>query len=266
MFCNVQRLVESFINLYSAGNFLFRAWKARVHCSPEDSYVWMDFGLEPLGRLTGRGPPGPLLEDVCRQMEQFLGQWEDFVVRQRAEHFHLNYYTAEQLVYLSTELRGQPPSSDALTMLSFIKRKCSPRDVAAACGGPHGEAAGRPPCSVLEELQNRLNCESSLVGKLRLITQQFLTHMPAFLPRGLDLEALGRSLARLAAMAGQLVTRELPTGLRVGRPNLIVCDRAEVLPAALAIYAQSPEQPLPTYDEVLLCTPGTAFEEVALLL
>jgi hypothetical protein len=29
---------------------------------------------------------------------------------------------------------------------------------------------------------------------------------------------------------------------------------------------QTPHQPLPTYDEVLLCTPETTFEEVALLL
>uniref|UniRef100_G3UCA0 RN213 ligase n=1 Tax=Loxodonta africana TaxID=9785 RepID=G3UCA0_LOXAF len=29
---------------------------------------------------------------------------------------------------------------------------------------------------------------------------------------------------------------------------------------------QAPSQPLPTYDEVLLCTPGTTFEEVALFL
>lgn len=267
VFCNVQRLVESFINLYSAGNFLFRAWRAKVYCSPQkDSCMWMDFGLEPLGKLVGHGPLAPLLEAVCRQMEHFLVQWEDFVVQKRAEHFHLNYYTAEQLVYLSAQLRRQPPSDDALTMLSFIKRKCSPRDVAEACRRPAGEAAGHPPQTVTEELLCMLVCESSLVGKLEVIMHQFLTCMPAFLPHCLDLQALGHCLARLAVMAGQLVTRELPKGLRVGQPNLIVCEHSEVLLTALAIYAQSPGQPLPTYDEVLLCTPGTTFEEVALLL
>lgn len=34
VFCNVQRLVQSFINLYSAGNMLFRAWSAEVYCTP----------------------------------------------------------------------------------------------------------------------------------------------------------------------------------------------------------------------------------------
>ncbi|KAM7069332.1 E3 ubiquitin-protein ligase RNF213 isoform 2-T4 [Molossus nigricans] len=267
VFCNVQRLMESFINLYSAGNFLFRGWRAEVFCSSrKDSHVRMDFGLELPGKLMGCGPLASLLEAVCRQMEHFLGQWEDFVARKRAEHFHLNYYTAEQLVYLGAQLSRQPPSHEALTMLSFVKRKCSPRDVAEACRGPDGEAAGRPPQTVVDELPRMLICEPSLAGKLRVIMHQFLTCMPAFLPHCLDLEALGHCLARLAEMDGQLVTRELPKGLQVGQPNLIVCDHAEVLLAALAVYAQSPEQPLPTYDEVLLCTPGTTFEEVALLL
>ena len=267
VFCNVQRLVQSFINLYSAGNMLFRAWTAKVYCSPQKSAsIQMDFGLELVSQLVESGPVAELLETLCRQMEDFLDRWERFVAEKRAEHFYLNYYTAEQLVYLGSELVKQVPSSAALTMLSFIKGNCTSRDVSEACRGPDGRAATHQESTMVEGLPLLLFSEPRLVDKLRVIMKQSMTCMSVLLPHCLDLEALGHCLARLARMAGPPVQRELPRGLQDGQPNLIVCGHSEVLPAALAIYMQAPNQPLPTYDEVLLCTPETTFEEVALLL
>ncbi|XP_070250935.1 E3 ubiquitin-protein ligase RNF213 isoform X3 [Myotis yumanensis] len=267
VFCNVQRLVRAFLNLYSAGSFLFRAWKVQVHCGQPEP-VRMHFALQLLKPLRGLAPLAPLLEALCRRMERFLDQWEAVVAQQRAEHFYLNYYTAEQLVHLSSELARPTPGATALAMLSFIKRQCTPRDVAEAFRDPHGDggAATHELQTVMETLPILLLSESGLVDKLGVIMEQFLGCTRAFLPHCLDLEALGRGLARLAARGGPPVMRRLPKGLRAGQPNLIVCGHSDVLPAALAVYMQSPEQPLPTYDEVLLCTPGTAFEEVALLL
>ncbi|KAK1330749.1 hypothetical protein QTO34_008687 [Cnephaeus nilssonii] len=271
VFCNVQRLVQAFLSLYSAGSFLFRAWKVQVHCGQPEP-VRMHFRLPLLAPLRGCAPLAPLLEALCRRMERFLDQWEAVVARKRAEHFYLNYYTAEQLVHLSAELARQPPGPAALAMLSFIKRQCTPRDVAEAFRDPHGDGDGHGGAAthelrtVMERLPILLVSASGLVDKLGVIMEQFLGCTRAFLPHCLDLEALGRGLARLAAMGGPPVMRGLPKGLQAGQPNLIVCGHSEVLPAALAVYMQSPEQPLPTYDEVLLCAPGTPFEEVALLL
>uniref|UniRef100_A0A480YR07 E3 ubiquitin-protein ligase RNF213 n=1 Tax=Sus scrofa TaxID=9823 RepID=A0A480YR07_PIG len=267
VFCNVQRLVQSFINLYSAGNVLFRAWTARVYCCPQNGVsVRMDFRLGLASQLVGSGPVAELLEALCRQMEDFLRQWERFVAEKRAEHFYLNYYTAEQLVYLGSELLKRAPSAAALTMLSFIKGNCTTRDVSEACREPDSGATGHQASRLVEELPLRLFSESTLVDKLKVIMEQSMACAPAFQPHCLDLEALGRCLARLARMAGPPVQRELPRGLQGGQPNLVVCGHSEVLPAALAIYMQTPTQPLPTYSEVLLCTPETGFEEVALLL
>ncbi|KAI5277308.1 hypothetical protein MUG91_G144n75 [Manis pentadactyla] len=267
VFCSVQRLVQAFIDLHSAGNMLFRAWKARVSCAPQDGVsIRMDFCLELVGQLTGSGPVARLLEALCLQMEKFLEEWKEFVAEKRAAHFYLNYYTAEQLVYLSTELKKQAPSAAALTMLSFIRGNCSPGDVAQACSGPASEATRQRERTVVEELPLLLFSAGSLGDKLQVLTQQSLACMSAFLPHCLDLEALGCGLAQLASMGGPPVQRQLPKGLQAGQPNLIVCGHSEVLPAALAIYMHTPDQPLPTYDEVLLCTPGTTFEEVALLL
>ncbi|XP_071075531.1 E3 ubiquitin-protein ligase RNF213 isoform X3 [Desmodus rotundus] len=267
VFSNMERLVHAFINLYSAGNLLFRDWRAEVCCSPEgDTSLQVDFGLGPLPTLEGRGPPSPLLEAVCRQMEHFLGRWEAFVAQKRAQHFHLNYYTAEQLVYLSTQLPRHRPEDAALAMLSFIKPDCSAQDVWEACRRPDGAAARQRPQTQTDELLLMLSSASGLADQLRVIMEQSLTGMCDFLPHCLDLEGLGRCLAHLAMQGRPPVTQELPKGLQIGLPNLIVCGPSEVLLAALAIYMHSPQQPLPTYDEVLLCTPGTTFEEVALLL
>ncbi|XP_011226480.2 E3 ubiquitin-protein ligase RNF213 isoform X2 [Ailuropoda melanoleuca] len=267
VFCNVQRLVQAFINLYCAGNMLFRAWHAEVYCTPRYGIsIRMDFGLETISLLKGSGPVAELLEAVSRQMEHFLDHWKSFVAEKRAKHFYLNSYTAEQLVYLSTELRRRTPSNAALTMLSFIKGDCTPTDIAKALEGPDGEAARHHERTVVKGLRLMLLREFSLAGKLRAVMEQSMACMSAFLPHCLDLETLGHSLAFLGLMSGRPVERLLPNGLHVGQPNLIVCGHSEVLSAALAIYMHTPHQPLPTFDEVLLCTPGTTFEEVALLL
>ncbi|XP_058417797.1 E3 ubiquitin-protein ligase RNF213 isoform X3 [Diceros bicornis minor] len=267
VFCNVQRLVQSFINLYSAGNMLFRAWMAEVYCTPREGVsIRMDFRLGLVSQLTESGPVAELLEALCRQMEHFLDRWKRFVTEKRAEHFYLNYYTAEQLVYLSTELRRETPSDTTLTMLSFIKSDCTPRHVFKACRGPDGKATRHQERTVIEELPLMLSSKFSLFDKLKVIMEQSMTCMSVFLPHCLELEGLGRCLAHLARLGGPPVERQLPKGLQVGQPNLIVCGHSEVLPVALAIYMQTPSQPLPSYDEVLLCTPETTFEEVALLL
>ncbi|XP_077022284.1 E3 ubiquitin-protein ligase RNF213 isoform X2 [Tamandua tetradactyla] len=266
VFCNMQRLVQSFINLYLAGNMLFRTWVTEVYCCPQRvPSIHMDFGLEPVDQLSGSGPVAPLLEALCRQMERFLEEWQRFVVEKRREHFYLNFYTAEQLVYLSTELPKPSPSEAALIMLSFIKGDCTPSDLLEARRGSGGEARRRE-TTVMAELPLLLFAESGLMNKLRVIMEQSMECMGTFLPSCLDLDALGRCLAHLARLGGPPVERRLPRGLQAGRPNLVVCSHAQVLPAALALYMQVPDQPLPTYDEVLLCTPTTAFEEVALLL
>ncbi|XP_062071742.1 E3 ubiquitin-protein ligase RNF213 isoform X3 [Lepus europaeus] len=267
VFCRVQRLVQAFIDLHSAGNMLFRTWTAEVRCSATKVVsIRLDFGLELLAPLTGRGDELELLEAVCRLMERFLARWEAFVTRQREEHFYLNLYTAEQLVYLSAELPRAPPSEAALTMLGFVKGGCTPTDVLRALSGSGGEVARARASATLQELWPVLLAEFNLEKQLSLFLEQAVDCMGAFVPHCLDLDTLGRCLARLASLGGPLVERRLPQGLQAGRPNLILCAQAEVLPAALAVYMQAPGQPLPTYDEVLLCTPGTSFEEVALLL
>ncbi|XP_064532292.1 E3 ubiquitin-protein ligase RNF213 isoform X2 [Pseudopipra pipra] len=264
VFSNVQRLAQAFIDLYSAGNMLFRSWLAHVYCSPRrESCVLIDFSLGPIPVLEGQGDMAAVLPGLCKTMESFLESWKSFMYEKRFQHFYLNYYTAEQLVYLCTELGQGTPSQAALTMLSFLNRHCTERDALAAAGRELPPSSGK----TISDLQVLLGGEKDLTAQLKCIWECYMSNMGSFLPSCLDIDSLGVWLGDLAGRGRDCVTREFPQDLLcVGQPNLITCPRSEVLSSALAIYMNSPEQPLPTFDEVLLCTPQTTAEQVGLFL
>ncbi|XP_075296696.1 E3 ubiquitin-protein ligase RNF213 isoform X2 [Opisthocomus hoazin] len=264
IFSNVQRLAQAFIDLYSAGNMLFRSWLAHVYCSPErESRVLIDFSLGPIPVLEGQGDMAAVLPGLCKIMESFLEGWKSFMYEKRLQHFYLNYYTAEQLVYLCTELGQGMPSQDALMMLSFLKHNCTERDVLRVSGSE------LPPSSrqAISDFQVMLDGEKDLTAQLECIWDCYMNNMGSLLPNCLDIDTLGGWLKSLAGWESEQVTRDFPRDLLyVGQPNLITCPRSEVLASALAIYMNSPNQPLPTFDEVLLCTPQTTAEQVGLFL
>uniref|UniRef100_A0A8B9ZNF4 RING-type E3 ubiquitin transferase n=1 Tax=Anas zonorhyncha TaxID=75864 RepID=A0A8B9ZNF4_9AVES len=263
-FSNVQRLAQAFIDLYSAGNMLFRSWFAQVYCSPKNkTCVFIDFHLGLIPVLEGKGEMAAVLPGLCKTMESFLERWKSFMCEKRLQHFYLNYYTAEQLVYLSTELGRGEPSQIALMMLSFLKHNCTVEDVLRA------SSSEVPPSSdkVVSDLPVLLDGEMDLTTRLECIWECYMSNMGSFLPNCLDVDTLGRCLKSLASWEREHITRDFPQDLlHVGQPNLITCPRSEVLTSALAIYMNSPNQPLPTFDEVLLCTPQTTAEQVGLFL
>ncbi|XP_064006836.1 E3 ubiquitin-protein ligase RNF213 [Pogoniulus pusillus] len=260
----VQRLAQAFIDLYSAGNMLFRSWLAHVYCSPKsESCVLMDFSLGLIPVLQGQGDTAAVLPGLCKTMESFLEKWGSFMSDKRSQHFYLNYYTAEQLVYLCMELGQEAPSQGALMMLSFIKSNCSKLDVLLASINVRPKRSS----GAISDLQVMLDKGKDLSAQLEYIWECYMHNMGHFLPSCLDIDRLGKLLENLASSERQSVTRDFPQDLlRVGQPNLITCPCSEVLTSALAIYMNSPNEPLPTYDEVLLCTPQTTAEQVELFL
>ncbi|XP_051491080.1 E3 ubiquitin-protein ligase RNF213 isoform X2 [Apus apus] len=264
IFSNVQRLAQALIDLYSAGNMLFRSWLAQLYCSPKrESCVFMDFSLGLIPVLEGQGDVAAVLPSICKTMESFLGSWKSFMNEKRLQHFYLNYYSAEQLVYLCTELGQEVPSQRALMMLSFLKHNCTQQDVLGASRRELPSSSRR----AISDLQMRLVREKDLTAQLRCIWESYMGNMGSFLPNCLDIDTLGGWLRNLASWETKHVTRDFPQDLlSVGQPNLITCPRSEVLTSALAVYMNSPHQPLPTFDEVLLCTPQTTAEQVGLFL
>ncbi|XP_052765375.1 E3 ubiquitin-protein ligase rnf213-alpha-like isoform X1 [Mya arenaria] len=82
----------------------------------------------------------------------------------------------------------------------------------------------------------------------------------------LNLEHLGIILKHLAGRDEADIRREVPANSMENEPNVILCKSDETLTTALSIYMHSIEQPLPSADEVLLCTHTTNKEEVEIFL
>uniref|UniRef100_A0A8C9SEG1 RING-type E3 ubiquitin transferase n=1 Tax=Scleropages formosus TaxID=113540 RepID=A0A8C9SEG1_SCLFO len=250
VFTNVQRLAKAFLDLFAAGNPLFRCWEANINCSPHsEAGIIMDFSLDGIVKdVMVEGNMVDQLPELCRKMEKCLSFWNNFMDKQRSLYYYLNYYTAEQIVYLCNNLTQKSMNEgledQVLMMLSFIK----------------------PNCSILHLRQQA--CGSR---KLDLVWNAYMNDMKHFLPDFLDIRSLGMLLEILAQNEDEdflenPVFRTLPKGLMNGRPNLIICPNAEILLSCISIYMNTEHVQLPTYDEVLLCTASTPLEQAELFL
>lgn len=102
--------------------------------------------------------------------------------------------------------------------------------------------------------------------RLEDLWRRFKDDMPQYLNQYLDVSTLAHFLSYLSDMNQQHVMRRLPPALQEGKPNLVLCPTAEVLTTVLSFYMESPEQPLPSTDEVLVCKERTTEEEVEIFL
>ncbi|GCB69384.1 hypothetical protein scyTo_0001043 [Scyliorhinus torazame] len=275
VFANIQRLAASFISLSSAGNMLFRNWKTEIYCSSKKKVCMMiDFNLGDVSEIHAVGNVTEQLPILCKKMETYLEKWEKYMDQQRSQYYYLNFYTAEQIVYLSTKLFDQNYTSlQVLMMLSFINPDCTAKDVRIALQKIFGEnrwtrnqplAGGRDDSETAAGIQD-IATERDMEKKMDLLWEHFMKNMSYFLSNCLDVNTLGQ-LLNIVAGTKQTVARALPPGFQEGQPNLVVCQPAELLTSALCVYMYSSDQPLPAYDEVLLCTAETTFEQVELFL
>ncbi|XP_078257452.1 E3 ubiquitin-protein ligase rnf213-alpha-like isoform X1 [Rhinoraja longicauda] len=351
-FNNVQRLGKAFIELYTSGNMLYRNWTAQVYCSKEsDACLTMDFRAGNIECLRISGDISEQLQILCRSLEKCLQDWHEFMGKRRATFYHLNYYTAEQIVYLCSELgsfaAGNWLSEQVLAMLSFIKPHCTAKEIGSAMHQADAVDEGTDALQEIEESEEEfdvslkdagltnaspqelspvgaqafvlgdreehdsssvlfqaeeaaglrflelgpsemcLEAAESVSGEMHdtgtsktshqrenaklpkaisLLWNRFMGNMAAFLSDHLDTVAFGELLGQLSGLNAMTVRRQLPSSLHCGRPNLLICSRPEILKIALCIYMQTPKQPLPSYDEVLLCSEETTCEEVELFL
>ncbi|XP_029293033.1 LOW QUALITY PROTEIN: E3 ubiquitin-protein ligase rnf213-alpha-like [Cottoperca gobio] len=226
VFANVQRLAEAFIALYTAGNPLFRHWEAQINCSlsSEEPSIMMDFNLgRVLSVVIVEGSIEEQLPEFCRKIEKCLDYWMVFVDKQRSQHYYLNYYTAEQIVYLCRNLTQQNVTNmedQVLMMLSFVKPNCTASDLRQVWHALQYEILTKPqeqnediefqtfiigPRSELGEPDhtNELDPHSLVVQsngsqKFYLIWNAYMKDMKNYLPHILDIHSLGRLLEILA--------------------------------------------------------------------
>lgn len=217
----------AFIDLYTAGNPLFRHWEVKINCclSSKEPSIMMDFNLgSVLSVVIVEGSIDEQLPELCRKMEKCLHYWMDFVDKQRSQHYYLNYYTAEQIVYLCSKLTQQNMSSledQVLMVLSFIKPNCTYSDLREVWHELQYEILTKPqennedvefqtfvvvPTNYLgdPDFKRDLGHLPSLVEqanslqKIDLIWNAYMKDMKNFLPHILDIKSLGKLLAVLA--------------------------------------------------------------------
>ncbi|KAG9267741.1 E3 ubiquitin-protein ligase rnf213-alpha [Astyanax mexicanus] len=292
VFDQVQRLAGIFLDLLFAGNPLFRQWEAKITCSDnsDSPAISMDFNLSSIEEnITVEGTAVEQLPELCRKMDRYLSDWKKFMDKQRSDNYFLNYYTAEQIVYLCEQLSLKKCNEDledrALTMLSFINPKSATSSVWKTLNLIHADLIEEN-VSNGNSFMSKDSAENEEAGlrTLDIIWEKYFTDMKTFLPDTLDTPSFAKFLDRLANFVSddyenedqeefmpldpseRPVTRELPKGLVQGQPNLIVCPSEEVLASCIGVYSFSEYEPLPTYDEVLLCSADTTYEHVELFL
>ncbi|XP_057716646.1 E3 ubiquitin-protein ligase rnf213-alpha-like isoform X2 [Corythoichthys intestinalis] len=276
VFAGVQRLSEAFIALYTAGNLLFRHWEAQIHCCYLDRLrIVMNFNMG--DEITIE----ECLPELCVKMENCLKLWMDFVDKQRSQNYYLNYFTAEQIVYLCKSLSEEHVknvNNQVLMMLSFIKSHCTAADVSRVWRKLQNEILTQPQ-EENEEVEFQGTSDPSMemgpeqeantFQMFDRIWKNYMKDPKRVFPHILDIKSLGKLLEFLALSEekhGNLIKRELPKSMAAGNPNLIVCPHAAVLTSCISVYMTSKHQPLPTYDEVLLCNSSTTYEQAELFL
>ncbi|XP_033998789.1 E3 ubiquitin-protein ligase rnf213-alpha isoform X4 [Trematomus bernacchii] len=226
VFASVQRLAEAFIALYTAGNPLFRHWEAQINCSlsSKEPSIMMDFNLgSVLSVVIVEGSIVEQLPKFCKKIEKCLDYWMNFVDKQRSEHYYLNYYTAEQIVYLCSQLTQQNVAQiedQVLMMLSFVKPNCTASDLRQVWHTLQYEILTKPPEQNEEiEFQTFVIVPTSELGdtdvanemdSLSLVVRAngvqifyqiwnaYMKDMTTYLPHILDIHSLGRLLELLA--------------------------------------------------------------------
>ncbi|XP_063178349.1 E3 ubiquitin-protein ligase rnf213-alpha-like isoform X3 [Chroicocephalus ridibundus] len=117
-----------------------------------------------------------------------------------------------------------------------------------------------------DELATAFESLPSIYDKVNLLWDAYCKKFAGLVSdKYIGLDVFGETLKHLAALESTRVERSLPVGFEAGKPLLIMCKEEEMLPNMLFVYRHTKMAPLPSYDEVLVCTPNTEEEEVELL-
>ncbi|XP_043109399.1 E3 ubiquitin-protein ligase rnf213-beta isoform X2 [Puntigrus tetrazona] len=278
VFEGVQRMGRILLQLRTSGNMLFRNWEAQIKCNHQDQpCVQVSFTL--LSKcIAYHGEVEEELQKLCRSLENFHKDWHNQVTKTRSQYYALNHYTSEQIVFLcewinSFGINRKSVPQQMWHLLTPIKPDCNLNDIREAF-----EKAIETESMIQDDMakESEQNCDFDLPLSFSLLDvgtecledlwQQFKENMSRFLTHHVDLETLGRFLSSLADMNQMHIKRKIPPILQEGRPNLVQCPVEELISTTLSFYTESPEHPLPTTDEVLMCQEETTEEEVEIFL
>ncbi|XP_074996114.1 E3 ubiquitin-protein ligase rnf213-alpha-like isoform X2 [Calonectris borealis] len=117
-----------------------------------------------------------------------------------------------------------------------------------------------------DELATSFESLPSICDKVNLLWDAYCKKFTGLVSdKYISLDVFGETLKQLAALETTCIKRSLPVGLEARKPSFIMCKEEEMLLYMLSVYRHTKTAPLPTYDEVLVCTPDTEEEEVELI-
>ncbi|KAL1264673.1 hypothetical protein QQF64_005028, partial [Cirrhinus molitorella] len=277
VFEGIQRMGRILLQLRTSGNMLFRNWGVQITCNHQHQpCIQVSFSL--LSKcVVYHGEVEEELQKLCRSLENFHKDWCNHLTKIRSQYYALNHYTSEQVVFLcewinSISIKRKPVPQQMWHLLTPLKPDCTLDDIREAFEKAT-ETESMAQDDMSEESEHNdfdLPLSFSLldVGTecLEDLWEQFKKNMSRFLTHHVDVETLGRFLSNLSSMNQSHIKRKIPRILQEGRPNLVQCPVAELISTTLSFYTESPEHPLPTTDEVLMCQEKTSKEEVEIFL
>ncbi|XP_066291012.1 E3 ubiquitin-protein ligase RNF213-like isoform X3 [Branchiostoma lanceolatum] len=110
--------------------------------------------------------------------------------------------------------------------------------------------------------------KETMIKRMESVWGEYLTTVKSTtFEEYISIDHLALVLRNLSSTANIAVGRQWPSRfLEAGKPNLVVCPQDDIWQTVLSLYMQGQtQQPLPSYREVLICTPHTSLEEVVLL-
>ena len=106
--------------------------------------------------------------------------------------------------------------------------------------------------------------KNNLDEQYESVYECFLDYLECNFEDMISLTNLGHMLKYIKSESKRIIKRTNPAWLYNDVPNLIVCPQNEIIKRTLGIYMNTPNEPLPSNDEILYCNSTTNCEEVEL--
>ncbi|XP_062574164.1 E3 ubiquitin-protein ligase rnf213-alpha-like [Saccostrea cucullata] len=101
----------------------------------------------------------------------------------------------------------------------------------------------------------------SLLSELDKVWQSFVESVSSSVSDYLSIEHLGMTLQELTFREPEL-KRDFMKYFKTNEPNVLICQKADVINTVLSIYCHSSREPLPRPEEILFCTEQTTADEI----
>lgn len=131
-------MCNAYIKLVSAGCVLFTNWEVKFLCDGTRKVcASIDIGSKKQcpdfkGRRTEKENLSTIIPKLAKFMETCFEEWLKYIDGKRDDHYLLNFFTIDQMVFLQKQLALIDPSDLIYPLLYTVKHDCTKRDLIRA--------------------------------------------------------------------------------------------------------------------------------------